>query len=201
MTERQVRPPEFPDYMRSEKPEPFADAYRRRCFRLLRMVGVLHGKGFQGLRVFTHIHPLAYRIELFPAGFSDETGARYPERDRQELEARHLLALHSGADGAAWFGSWQDAAEADAEQLALTFIDRFPELARATEQADYAYAGWYATLMAQCAYGFLPYLFAEMEPFDGTIRLQPCGNRGAGRFPLPPNLSVLKTLHGIRERS
>lgn len=181
-----TRSPEFPDYMRSAKPELFADAYMRRCFRLLRMVGVLHGKGFQGLRVFTHIYPLAYRIELFPAEFADESGARYPERHRQELEARRLLALHSGADETVWFGSWRDAAEADAEQLALTFIDRFPELARATERCDYAYAGWYATLMARCAYGFLPYLFAEMEPFDGTIRLHPCGKMEVGRFPLPP---------------
>ena len=144
MAERQDRAPEFPDYMHSERPKPFADAGMRRCFRLLRMVGVLHGKGFQGLRVFTHIYPLAYRIELFPADFADETGARYAEQDQKELEARHQLAIHSGADGAVWFGNWRDAAEADAEQLALTFIDRFPELAHATEQTDYAYAGWYA---------------------------------------------------------
>ncbi len=44
---------------------PFADTYWRRCLRVLRMVNILHGKGFQGLRVFPYIYPLAYRIELF----------------------------------------------------------------------------------------------------------------------------------------
>jgi hypothetical protein len=59
------------------EPKPFDDVYARRCFRVLRMAAILHGKGFHGLRVFPYHYPLAYRIKLFPADFVSRNGVRY----------------------------------------------------------------------------------------------------------------------------
>ena len=173
--------------MFSTEPAPFGDEYARRCFRVLRMVAILHGKGFHGLRVFPYKHPLAYRIELYPASYVDEDGVKH--RCQDDLEQKALIARHSGTNGASYFG-WDDVAALSAQALALKFIDCFPELARASYHFDYAYAGWYATLLAHCEYGYLPYLFGEFEDQIGAMRLHPvaagASDSGVDRFPLPP---------------
>ena len=179
----------IPSSTRAEAPRQFEDAYWRRCLRVLRMVQVLHGKGFQGLRLFPHIYPLAYRIELFPAKEADRTGGMYsdPPPDNE------LVARHTGADGSDFFG-WNDVADLDAHQLALKFITRFPKLAHASDHFDFAYAGWYATLLAQCEYGYMPYLFAEYEPKSDALRMW-CVIEGKPGphiewFPFPPTASA-----------
>ena len=186
-----------PSEIFTEEPKPFEDEYARRCFRVLRMVSILHGKGFQGLRVFPYMYPIAYRIELFPAAFASQNGVSYDSKIFGEiLERGRLLARHSGANQARFFG-WEDVADHSAQQLALTFIERFPELARATYQLDYAYAGWYAALLAHCEYGCLPYLFGEHEEELDVMRLHHVGRVTTDSrmdwFPLPPRSS-----HGNR---
>lgn len=182
-----------PSEIFGEEPKPFDDDYARRCFRVLRMVGILHGKGFHGLRVFPYIYPLAYRIELYPAPFADRDGVRYDyDLFNEKLERERLIARHSGASGANFF-DWEDVATHSAHRLALIFIERFPELARATYVLDYAYAGWYATLLAHCEYGHLPYLFGEFEEKMGVMRIHHVGRQTTDYqmdwFPLPPTPS------------
>jgi hypothetical protein len=89
---------EVPAAIFSTSPKPFADAYWRRCFRVLRMVGVLHGKGFHGLRIFPYNYPLAYRIENFPARYSK------PDEVKYEIPDEKLVARHSGANERKYFG-------------------------------------------------------------------------------------------------
>lgn len=174
-------------------PRPIDDAYARRCLRVLRMAAVLHGKGFHGLRVFPYQYPLAYRIELYPAPFSDRDGVQYLHVDK--LQEARLLARHSGAAETSFF-DWDDVSTASAEELAVTFIDRFPTLANATYTLDFAYAGWFATLLSHCEYGFLPYLTSEFEPAVGALRMWQVGTSQVAKpmewFPLPPRPS-----HGV----
>jgi hypothetical protein len=177
-----------PARMFDEAPRPIADAYWRRCYRVLRMVGVLHGKGFHGLRVFPYEYPLAYRIELYPARYAELDGVKYREQDLPGGMDSRLIARHSGANEAKFFG-WEDAQSADAQQLALLFIKRYPELCREAYHLDFAYAGWFATLLAHCDYGFLPYLFGEYEEEIGTFRMRAVDDGGLEYFPLPPAAS------------
>lgn len=173
-------------------PQPIGDPYWRRCHRVLRMVGVLHGKGFHGLRVFPYEYPLAYRIELYPARYAELDGVKYREQEMPGGMDSRLIARHSGANEAKFFG-WEDAQSADAQQLALLFIKRFPELCREAYHLDFAYAGWFATLLAHCDYGFLPYLFGEYEEEIGTLRMRKIGEAGLDFFPLPPGASYGQT--------
>jgi len=105
--------------MFTQEPTPFDDEYARRCFRVLRMVSVLHGKGFHGLRVLPHIYPLAYRIVLYPAEYTSKNGVRYVhELYDDTLERQNLIARHTGANEANYFG-WQDASKLNAKKLAI----------------------------------------------------------------------------------
>lgn len=172
-----------------KEPSRLSDAYLRRCFRVLRMVVILHGKGFQGLRVFPYIYPLAYRIELYPVKFAGPSGVRYDEDLQHIMEEKALVARHTGANEACYF-EWDDAQEDNAHQLALKFIERFPQIAKASLVIDYAYAGWYSMLLAQCEYGYLPYLFGEFEPELDKLRMHHARKEGDQQhiefFPLPP---------------
>jgi len=178
----------FPISLRifDEAPKPMSDAYWRRCHRVLRMVGILHGKGFHGLRVYPYNYPLAYRIELYPARYSEPDGVKYRYEAMPGGMGSRLIARHSGANQAKFF-EWEDAQSADAHQLALLFIKRFPEICRESYHLDYAYAGWFATLLAHCDYGFLPYLHGEYQEEIGVFRMNQVNGSGLEYFPLPPS--------------
>lgn len=183
-----------PSLIFSQEPEPFADDYARRCFRVLRMTAILHGKGFHGLRVFPYKYPLAYRVELFPAKYAAEDGVRYSFSENVDRE--RLIARHSGASGDQYFG-WEDATKLSAHGLALLFVERFPELARAAYHLDFAYAGWFVTLLAHCEYGYLPFLFGEYEEEIGAMRLHRVEDEGEAaemQFPLPPSVPSKLTM-------
>lgn len=193
------RPPstipfDVPNRVFTEAPKPFEDSYFRRCFRLLRMASILHMKGFQGLRVFPYIYPLAYRIELYPSIYASSDGVSYNwELSNEWMEERRVIARYSGASGANYF-EWEDVSGATAHDLAVRFIERFPSLAKATYHLDYEYAGWFSTLLAHCEYGYLPYLYAEYEPEIGVMRLYKADGSKTGlemkTFPLPPRRSA-----------
>lgn len=189
---------ETPARIFTEAPKRFSDAYWRRCHRVLRMVGVLHGKGFHGLRVFPYDYPLAYRIELFPARYAEADGVRYRAQDMPGGMDSRLVARHTGANQANFF-EWEDAQSADAHTLALLFIERFPELCREAFHLDYAYAGWFATLLAHCDYGYMPYLFSEHEEEIGIFRMHQLEGGGLGFFPLPPSPSHGQSLKPLPE--
>jgi len=82
-------------------------------------------------------------------------------------------------------------------QLAILFLERFPALAKASYHLDFPYAGWYATLLAHCEYGFMPYLFAEYEEMMGVMRMRKLGGHEMYRFPLPPSQAAENTLNPL----
>ncbi len=182
-----------PSEIFSEEPKPFDGAYARRCFRVLRMVTILHGKGFQGLRVFPYEYPLAYRIEIYPSTYTHRNGVKYAGWvDEVDLGERGLIARYSGASDAQFFG-WDDVESLSAHQLSIRFIERFPDLARAAYHFDFAYAGWYAAMLAHCEYGYLPHLFAEYEDELDVMRMRAVRPKRMTHqidwFPLPPSPS------------
>jgi hypothetical protein len=183
---------ETPSNIFSEAPKSIADPYWRRCHRVLRMIAILHGKGLHGLRFFPYEYPLAYRIELYPARYAEADGVKYREQEMSSGMESRMIARHSGANGAKFF-DWDDAQSADAQQLALLFIKRFPELCREAYHLDFAYVGWFATLLAHCDYGFLPYLFGEYESEMGAFRMRSIENGGLEYFSLPPGTSFGQT--------
>jgi hypothetical protein len=144
---------QVPAHIFHSSPRPFTNEYARPCHRVLRMVSILHNKGFHGLRVYPYEYPLAYRVEIFPSSYVSRNGVSYDQIAFEKLNQDKLIAKHSGAGGSHYFG-WEDASFADAPTLALMFIQRFPELCRDAYHLDYAYAGWFATLMGHCDYGY-----------------------------------------------
>ncbi|MFZ4068220.1 MAG: hypothetical protein ACOYKF_11815 [Phenylobacterium sp.] len=187
-------PFEVPERVFTEAPKPFGHDYGRRCFRLLRMASILHMKGFQGLRVRPYMHPLAYRIEFFPAAYANLDGVSYLwDAVGGWMDRNPLIATYSGADGSRYFG-WEDVSGASAHDLAVKFVERFPELAKATYHLDFEYAGWFATLLGHCEYGYLPYLYAEFESEIGVMRLHKIDASAPGpdmkTFPFPPRRSA-----------
>ncbi len=170
-----------PAYMLNSKPKVFEKSLHRRALRLLRMISILHGKGFQGLRIFPmHTGAGAYRFYVFPATYADETGLFY----KQKMPS-NLMAGHSNSDHETYFGF--DGTGLSAHEIALKFIEEFPVLIDQANMVDYAYAGWFMTMLAHCEYGFLPMVHESsgfspseipMIAIDGDERLS---------FPLPPH--------------
>lgn len=181
-----------PSRMFEDTPKPFADQYWRRCLRVMRMVGILHGKGFQGLRVFPWHHPAGHRMEIFPARYVELDGVKVNyDRVPGGMDSP-LIARHSGAQAEHVF-EWPDAGGLDAQALALLFIRRFPELCAQAFHLDYAYAGWFATLLTHCEYGYMPYLFGEYQEKEmGAFRMHKVTDTATHEmewFPLPPSSS------------
>lgn len=185
---------EVPEGIFERTPTPFTEVYYRRCLRVLRMVGILHGKGFHGLRVLPYIYPISYRIELYPGAYAKPDGVQYDENLIPGGFASKLIARYTGASEARFFG-WEDAESANAHELALLFIKRFPELCQDAFYLDYAYAGWFTTLLAHCEYGALPYLFEEYKmQVPGAMRMLTVRAKAPEYFPSPPTPSYGHTL-------
>jgi hypothetical protein len=141
------------------------DPYVRRSTRLLAMVGELHKRGYQRLRVMPYIGSTGHwRCSIAPVLlFYRNQGAIHLEpeggADAQEVA---MVARHTGAAGNHYF-DWEDAGADTARSLADKFIDRFPLLSMNSQGWDYPYAGWYLRLLGIAERGWLAYVFAEYE--------------------------------------
>lgn len=140
---------------------PALDPSIRRACRLLAMVHELHKAGYQRLRI--------------APGYSADgkewrcllTSADDVRSDGWIPAESGYSASYSGKEGKKFFG-WTDAGDDDARKLAAKFVERFPELSRASAGRDWAYAGWLASVLGQAENGRLPALFSGMEFFLGT---------------------------------
>jgi hypothetical protein len=133
------------------------------------MVGELHKRGYQKLRIMPYMAPTgAWRCSIAPVIlFYRNHGAMHVEPpsmapDITEPPAAAMVARYSGAVGNRYF-DWDDATTDSARQLADKFIERFPVLADCGKGWDYLYAGWFQRLLGYAERGWLPYLFAEYE--------------------------------------
>jgi hypothetical protein len=160
-----------------------ASANRRRALRVLAMVGELHKRGYQRLRIAPGMSPsgLHWRCNVAPASnIQVRHGALLADWDG-------LVAHYSSADDNKYFG-WQDARTAPARKLASLFVERFPKIALEATGEDWLYAGWYVQMLGVAEKGNVPIAYADWElPDDGLL---PTVGAGAAvdqvMLPMPP---------------
>ena len=105
------------------------------AINLFKMVGELHRKGFQHLRICPYEYPLAWRLCIGPKSkFSTKNGA-FLEHAWGEYP------VYSSAQKQECFG-WQEAGDYSPEGLAQLFAKRFCEVCEAGRGRDWEYAGW-----------------------------------------------------------
>jgi hypothetical protein len=153
------------------------------CHKLLQMVGHLHARGYQRLRIFPYGRIMWWRCELVPAELSDPDngGLAY-------VEPRHLekgLAARFGSGGSCEPFEWGVAIEGHSiEQLANMFLERFPKLAEASMGPDWAYAGWYQEMLRRTSPSVLPMAYAfdeyEISYFSKLQLVRLSGSDGTG---------------------
>ncbi|NOE32303.1 hypothetical protein [Ruegeria sp. HKCCD7318] len=170
---------DIPDEMLSKPPKVFAKPEHRRALRLMRMISILHGKGFHGLRFVPRLTGAgAYRFYLFPGCYVDNSGLFYDGDTPHEV-----LVSHSNTGGEHYFGKIEGNG-LSAHKLAIRFIDAFPELMKQSKFTDYAYVGWFSTLLARCEYGVFP----MVSDGGDTIDMITLDHKNSGVFPMPPRV-------------
>jgi len=138
------------------------DSYVRRSVRLLAMVGELHKRGYQRLRVMPYFGPTGHwRCSIVPVLlFYRNHGAIHIEPEaRVDAPEVAMAARYTGATGSHYF-EWDDAEADTARSPADKFI---PLLSMNSQGWDYPYAGWYLRPLGIAERGWLPYVFAEYE--------------------------------------
>lgn len=130
------------------------------CIRMLEMTHELHVLGYQRIRIFPYLSPSGCYWRAEWAAASAFPTPTEPPHVRSERE----IVRYSSADGWAPFG-WQGVAELPVQAMAQQFVRQFPELARAGEGDDWAYAGWLTRLLGEARKGRLPYAVADW-PID-----------------------------------
>lgn len=170
----------------------------RRAVRVLAMVGELHRRGYQKLRVmpFMNASGTAWRCWIGPdtmfyrnhGAYLD--GAWDPEEAAQSTSP---TACYSTAQENHYFG-WQDTENDDARSLADKFLARFSGVARKGEGWSYAYAGWYQRLLGLADRGWMPVVIHDgsncslkkINLFDHRPEEWGTANEKAPTLPLPP---------------
>ena len=148
--------------------------------KVLLMVGELHRRGYQRLRIAPGLSPEGehWRCSITPiTNISTKHGARL-------IDWEHLAAHYTSAAGAKYF-DWSYAANLDPGRLATRFCEEFPLIVAAGQGSDWAYAGWYQEMLGLTHPNLLPIAYREGGcPQD---RLLAVGPRCEGVvIPLPP---------------
>ena len=113
--------------------------------RLLEMVGELHARGLERLRITPFMAPsgVHWRLVIYAVG-CDEV-------------ARYTSAEDDG------FYAWPESPGSSASELADLFVERFAELARAGRGEDPGYAAWMRQVLDVVRQGWVPYFYADWE--------------------------------------
>lgn len=142
-----------------QHPEPHV----RRAVRVLAMVGELHRRGYQKLRVMPFMSPSGnhWRCLVGPDTlFYRNHGAYLRETNFDEIQSTSLIARYTTGEENHYFG-WHDAENDDARSLADKFLARFTELASQGKGWNYVYAGWYQRLLGLAEQGWMPVVFSD----------------------------------------
>jgi hypothetical protein len=167
----------------------------RRADRVLAMVGELHRRGYQKLRVmpFMNSSGTAWRCWIGPDTLFYRNHGAYSNDDGLSDEPQTTSLSARYTTGADHFFDWQDADHDDARTLADKFLARFTELAKQGEGCSYAYAGWYQRLLGLAERGWMPVVIDDSGCSTKTINLydlRPAewrtGNGKKPSLPLPP---------------
>jgi len=146
--------------------------------KVLRMVGELHLRGYQKLRIAPGMSAsgMHWRCSVTPASnVLASHGAMLQDWER----AAHYS---SGMEGG--YFNWTDAAHCSPSRLAELFLVRFPEIAAAGYGSDWLYAGWYVEMLHQTYPDLFPIAYADWDV--AGERLETTGGRAGIRLALPP---------------
>src|SRR5271169_4742457 len=130
-----------------QHPEP----HIRRAVRVLSMVGELHKRGYQRLRVMPYMAPSGgyWRCTIAAADlFYRNHGAilkEFAAFDDGNQASAGIARYSSGQDN--HYFDWTDAEQDNTRSLAEKFMRRFQKLREQGQGSDYSYAGWYLRLL------------------------------------------------------
>lgn len=180
-------------------PEPHV----RRAVRVLAMVGELHRRGYQRIRVMPFMSPSGnhWRCYIGPDRlFYRNHGAYLRDTDFSERQSETLSARYSSANENRYFG-WTGSEDDDSRSLADKFLSRFIRIAGEGEGWNYTYAGWYQRLLGLADRGWLPVVFSDdsvsslkkINLYDLRPEEWRTGDKDPS-LPLPPSGKLLDTL-------
>jgi len=150
------------------------------CRKVLAMVGELHARGYELLRIMPGMSPsgVYWRTAITAAKhITRENGARM-----DDLEAP--AAYYSIAAEDQFFG-WDDADDAGAVRLADLFVARCAEVAEEARGSDPAYVEWYRDMLARTDPDHLPVAYTDSSIPDDGLRTFSEDGRDI-TVPLPP---------------
>ena len=173
------------------------EAHVRRAVRVLAMVGELHRRGYQKLRVMPFMSPsgTAWRCWIGPDTlFYRNHGAFLCDSGFSEVQSASLNARYTSGEENHYFG-WHDAEKDDARSLADKFLARSTELGSQGEGWSYAYSGWYQRLLGLGDQGWMPVVLSDDDTSSykkiNLHDLRPAEWRTANEkkpsLPLPPS--------------
>ena len=159
------------------------------CRKVLRMVGTLHARGFQQLRIFPYAREMWWRCEIAPGALFDAANGACMET-RASSEKQGLVARVSSGDGCHLFGWKEDIGAMSIAKMSDMFLDRFPAIAAMSQGADWAYAGWYQEMLLKLSSKLLPIAYST-DAYESVVydRLRLDAPNGASRslqMSLPP---------------
>lgn len=167
-------------------PPPIDDLYFCQAIRVMKMIQVLHGKGFHGLRLWSVLNGSFTVFYVFPACYTVVGGVHPNYELIEEKGDDRLIATHACGYGSSLF-DWGEMKDVTLHDLAIKFINEFPSMANLARHLDYAYVGWFATLLGHCEYGFIPEVYFMEQPPLQSISLHRFGPYEMQDFPLPPS--------------
>lgn len=149
---------------------------------VLKMVHVLHCKGYQRLRISPGVSGSGcyFRVVVTSAdNIRSDNGALAVDFGRN-------TAVYTTGNESNYFG-WHDASDDTPEELADKFVERFPEIAEAGMGRDWPYSGWYIEMLCYAERGQIPKAYFDYwyDPPPGTMHvLDP--REGDEYLPAPP---------------
>jgi hypothetical protein len=172
------------------------------CRTVLLLVHELHLRGHQRLRAIPAMEPAGkyWRCAIAPVSLvSVDHGARLVTGVRDDPR----IATYTSRDQSRYF-AWTDIYPyATPKELAMHFVERFPEVAEAGRGSDWPYAGWYMEMLRLTYPDQFPYAVARCKVPDTYLpTASPGKHRPKSRIALPPPgeaLACRESLPSVRE--
>jgi len=172
------------------------------CRTVLLLIHELHLRGYQRLRGIPAMEPSGkyWRCAIAPVSLvSVHHGARLVADVRKDPR----IATYTSRDQNRYF-QWTDVYPyASPKELAILFVERFPEVAEAGRGSDWPYAGWYMEMLRLTHPDLFPYAVAKGKvPCTYLPTASPAEHRRKVRIALPPPGEALtrrESLPGVRE--
>ena len=156
------------------------------CRTVLVLVHELHLRGHQRLRAIPAMEPSGryWRCAIAPGSLvSVDHGARLAVGVRDDPR----IATYTSRDQNRYF-EWTDIYPyATPKELAMHFVERFPEVVEAGRGSDWPYAGWYMEMLRLTYPDQFPYAVARCKVPDTYLpTASPAKDRLKVRIALPP---------------